>query len=141
MSFNHGVLSGQLVAKPIANAKRASIVDARLRTALKRKEKTEVFEVPLEALYEDVKAALLAMSAGDGIVVEYELTVFNGRARADGSPNDWFHPKVTRILYHWPASAAEAGRFPKPQAEPKLEEMFPDGSGMGDAAAPSEAGW
>jgi len=141
MSFNHAILSGQLVAKPAVNAKRTSIVDARLRTSLKRKDKTETFEVPIEALYDDVKGALLAMGPGDGICFEYELTVFNAKPRADGSPSDWFHPKITRILYHWPASAAEAGRFPKPQPEPSLDEMFPDGAGTGEAGAPSGAGW
>ena len=122
MSVNLALMSGVLATKPkLESTKGKPIVAFRLRTSVRAgKDRVDVFEIPFEAFYDEVKSALLGMEPGDGIGFAYETHCYNGRIRETGKDYDKLRLKVTRIEYHWPADKAAAGAFPKPKpAEPE----------------------
>lgn len=126
MSVNLAFITGVLATKPKEEkTKGKPIVGFRLRTSVRAGAgRNDVFELPFEAFYDEVKTALLAMEPGDGIGLAYETHCYNGKIRETGKEYDKLRLKVTRIDYHWPAEKTAAGAFPKAKpAEPEDAEI------------------
>lgn len=129
MSLNFAILTGTLVDKP--REKRTSgspIVELRLRTSVRMgKDKTASFEVPMEAFFDEVKAALLRMEAGDAVGFHYQTHCYNGK-KQNGDPYDFLRLKIMAIELHMPAAQAAAARYPKPAPEEPEVDFGDDGS-------------
>lgn len=129
MSLNIGLLTGTLAEKP--REKRTSgspIVELRLRTSVRMgKDKTASFDVPMEAFFDEVKAALLRMDAGDAVGFRYETHCYNGK-KQNGDPYDIVRLKINNIEFYMPAAQAAAAKYPKPAPEEPEVDFGDDGS-------------